>query len=167
MIEITHLNWIQVQSSHRFFFYWIVYIYLIESIGSVWDQFTQENLLVTVQRIDDKFHHTADFGLEDLLFSLSNEMNTILIRIRWWKMFLSEILLDKNYRKSADSRLGKRGGEGNFRYLHTDFVKLTLETKTIPKHSVLAEVSFTVIFLSQNVYFQVRLVNTRLSHLIA
>lgn len=78
-------------------------------------------------------------------------------------MFLSEILLDKNYRKSADSRLGKRGGEGSFRYLHTDFVKLTLETKTIPKNLVLAEVSFTVIFLSQNVYFQVRLVNTNLT----
>lgn len=36
----------------------------IQSIRGIRNQFSQENLLVRVQRVDNELHHTADFSLE-------------------------------------------------------------------------------------------------------
>ena len=46
----------------------------IQSIGGVWNQFSQVNFFVSVQWIDNQFHHSIDFSLKLMFFSLFTDL---------------------------------------------------------------------------------------------
>ena len=46
----------------------------VQSIGGVWNQFSQVNFLVSVQWIDNQFHHSIDFSLKLMFFSLFTDL---------------------------------------------------------------------------------------------